>query len=229
MWDTSVRYTSGGSRLDNDDDDDEDDDDDDDEDDDDDDDNDEDDGDYDDDDNDDDVRATTTTTMTTTTRWRQWRRWLYMTIWRRWRVVIVVRFNDDDDDDDDEDDASTTTTTTTMTMTMMMMKMTNALRALGRSSRHFRWVRTACIDTKRPYNVIFFNVRGWQNMSMNSSTVDYWFFFFKPSNPWFTSVLQKLKFTRRHLEKIIKAKKLYNSTLLSSNLTNQKTLEHNQQ
>ena len=70
----------------------------------------------------------------------------------------------------------------------------------------------------------------------------------KPSNPWFTPALQKLKSTRRHLEKIwsrthstfdlnllksatnhyhasiIKAKKLYNSTLLSSNLTNPKKL-----
>ena len=68
----------------------------------------------------------------------------------------------------------------------------------------------------------------------------------KPSNPWFTPALQKLKSTHRHLEKIwsrtcstfdlkllksatnhyhtsiIKAKKLYNSTLLSSNLTNPK-------
>ena len=68
----------------------------------------------------------------------------------------------------------------------------------------------------------------------------------KPSNPWFTPALQTLKSTRRHLEKIwsrthstfdlkllksatnhyhtsiIKAKKLYNSTLLSSNLTNPK-------
>ena len=70
----------------------------------------------------------------------------------------------------------------------------------------------------------------------------------KPSNPWFTPALQKLKSTRRHLEKIwsrthstfdlkllksatnhyhtsiIKAKKLYNFTLLSSNLTNPKKL-----
>ena len=70
----------------------------------------------------------------------------------------------------------------------------------------------------------------------------------KPSNPWFTPALQKLKSARRHLEKIwsrshstfdlkllrsatnhyhtsiIKAKKLYNSTLLSSNLTNPKKL-----
>ena len=70
----------------------------------------------------------------------------------------------------------------------------------------------------------------------------------KPSNPWFTPALQTLKSTRRHLEKIwsrthstfdlkllksatnhyhtsiIKAKKLYNSTLLSSNLTNPKKL-----
>ena len=70
----------------------------------------------------------------------------------------------------------------------------------------------------------------------------------KPSNPWFTPALQKLKSNRRHLEKIwsrthstfdlkllksatnhyhtsiIKAKKLYNSTLLSSNLTNPKKL-----
>ena len=70
----------------------------------------------------------------------------------------------------------------------------------------------------------------------------------KPSNHWFTPALQKLKSTRRHLEKIwsrthstsdlkllksatnhyhtsiIKAKKLYNSTLLSSNLTNPKKL-----
>ena len=70
----------------------------------------------------------------------------------------------------------------------------------------------------------------------------------KPSNPWFTPALQKLKSTRRHLEKIwscshstfdlkllrsatnhyrtsiIKAKKLYNSTLLSSNLTYPKKL-----
>ena len=70
----------------------------------------------------------------------------------------------------------------------------------------------------------------------------------KPSNPWFTPALQKLKSARRHLEKIwsrshstfdlkllrsatnhyhtsiIKAKKLYNSTLLISNLTNPKKL-----
>ena len=70
----------------------------------------------------------------------------------------------------------------------------------------------------------------------------------KLSNPWFTPALQKLKSTRRHLEKIwsrthstfdlkllksatnhyhtsiIKAKKLYHSSLLSSNLTNPKKL-----
>lgn len=70
----------------------------------------------------------------------------------------------------------------------------------------------------------------------------------KPSNPWFTPALHKLKSTRRYLEKIwlhshsaqdlqllrsatnhyhaaiIKAKKLYNSNLISTNLNNPKKL-----
>ena len=72
----------------------------------------------------------------------------------------------------------------------------------------------------------------------------------KPSNPWFSPTLRKLKSTRRHLEKIwssshslfdlkllrsatnhyhaaiIKAKKLYNSSLISSNLHNPRKLWH---
>ena len=72
----------------------------------------------------------------------------------------------------------------------------------------------------------------------------------KPSNPWFSPTLAKLKSTRRRLEKIwssshslldlkllrsatnhyhaaiIKAKKLYNSSLISSNLHNPRKLWH---
>ena len=72
----------------------------------------------------------------------------------------------------------------------------------------------------------------------------------KPSNPWFSPTLAKLKSTRRHLEKIwssshsllhlkllrsatnhyhaaiIKAKRLYNSSLISSNLHNPRKLWH---
>ena len=72
----------------------------------------------------------------------------------------------------------------------------------------------------------------------------------KPSNPWLSPTLAKLKTTRRHLEKIwssshslldlkllrsatnhyhaaiIKAKKLYNSSLISSNLHNPRKLWH---
>ena len=72
----------------------------------------------------------------------------------------------------------------------------------------------------------------------------------KPSNPWFSPTLAKMKSTRRHLEKIwssshslldlkllrsatnhyhaaiIKAKKLYNSSLISSNLHNPRKLWH---